>query len=195
MKACKWIAWTTTTVLVLTAGLPLTHTAAAKTATDNPADIHAMIRDYRKTAAELEEIRRSTVQTDPELKARYERFQDKLQNAMLKAGYNVESNRARLKAIGKQLRSTTITGDERHKLAGELLRIRQKRDRARAKALQMPDIQAANRELRQITLAAMKERNNEAKTMIKFMNALHDKLQSMKKNNRDADGPNDDASN
>lgn len=189
MKACKQVALAVVMVLVLVPGLALTQTAAAGAAAEHSADMKAMIRDFRKAAEALQDIRKKTIQTNPELKARYGRFQDELRNAMTGAGYDVESNRKRLKAIGKQLRSRKISKNERQKLADELDRIRHTRDQARAKVLQMQDIQSAQHELREATLAAMLEQNGETETMIKFMNALRNKLLSMKKSTQSAGGP------
>lgn len=181
MKLRKQTALATAAALFLAPGLATAQQAAPKAGSGPSAETQAMIKDYRSTAKELQQIQEKAVEANPSLKEKRENLQGKMQTAMADSGYDVESNRERLKAIGKKLKSGDVEKGKRQELMKELRSKQQEMRKAQQAAMQKPDVQAARQELQKKTLAAMREQSDKTDKLLKEMKQKRAKLQAMQK--------------
>lgn len=181
MKAFKQVALTLVTAAVLAPSLALAQTDASQSAAGTSTQMQALIKEFRSTAQQLQQIKQKAIESNPELQAQRKQFREKLKNAMAEAGYNVASNLERLKEISQLLKSGKVSKSKRQKLAQELRRMQRKMLQARKAVLQMPEIQSARQELHQATLAAMRKQSERTEELINHMKELRDKLLAMRK--------------
>lgn len=181
MKAFKQLALALVTAAILAPGMALAKTNASQPNAGVSSQMQSLIKEFRATARQLQQIKQKAIQSNPELQAKHEQFREKLKNAMAEAGYNVASNLKRLKEISKRLKNSKVSKTKRQALAQELRRMQRNMLQARKQVLQMSAIQSARQELHQATLAAMRKQSKRTEELINHMKELRDKLLAMRK--------------
>lgn len=181
MKAFKQLAFALVTLVIMAPALALAQTSASSSSAGASKQMQSLIKDFRSTARQLQQIKQKAIQSNPELQARHKQFREKLKNAMAEAGYDVASNLERLKEISKMLKSGKVSKNKRQALAQELRRMQRKMLQARKKVLQMSEVQSARQQLHQATLAAMRKQSERTQELINHMKELRDQLLAMQK--------------
>lgn len=139
-----------------------------------------LLQKLRGKIAALREIHAATLKANPELMERRNALATKVRKAMEAAGYDIEAGRQRVKEMKKKLKSGTVEKPQARAMLQQYAAERHAMAKARAAAMQNPEISKARKELRQDTLAAMKARSDRVEPLLQEIERLAKKVREMK---------------
>lgn len=170
---------TAVVALVLLAALP----AFAQSGGDAPSSTMEQLRALQQRVqdinAELMEIQEATLEANPALEERREGLMDQLDEKMLEAGFDGESQRAELDSLVAAFEDTTLAEDVRMGLQQEIQAGQGEYQQAQAAAFEDPEVQAATEELNTDLIAAMKEVDPQAGELIDQLQATQQRFQML----------------
>lgn len=150
--------------------------ASAANGANISGDAQALIQKYQKKSRKLQKIHKKTLQNNPELKQQQEAYRDMVQAAIEDQGYDMSSGREKLQKLSKKLQAGDLPKSKRKELMQKFQSQRRQMSQARRKAMQQPEIQKAREDLKQATLAAMKEQNPKTDELISSLRNIQGKL-------------------
>lgn len=138
----------------------------------------ALIQKYQKQSQKLEEIHEKTIKNNPELKKEQKQYRDMVQSAIKNEGYDVESGRAELQSLSKDLQSGDMSKDKREQAMQKFQSERKKMTKARRQAMNKPAIKKAQKKLQSHTMAAMKKQNSKTDNLVKSLREIQKKMRN-----------------
>lgn len=135
----------------------MAETPAAPAAQPQAAPAAQLQQKYLQVRAELMQIETKAVQSDKALVKRREAFREQLIGVMKKNGDDAQAMIASLKRIGTQLQDKTLAAAKRQELIGKARQVQMSLLAGERKAMQDAKLQAASKELKDATLAAMRK--------------------------------------
>lgn len=144
-----------------------------------PQQARELIQQYRQKAAKLQRIRAETLNANPELREQHKAFVAMVREAIEDQGYDIEAGRQRVQSMAAKLRSGDLSEAERKAVIQDFTAERRALGKARAAALQQPEVRAAGRQLQQQTLAAMKAHNPNVDNLIQDMKRLRRQIRAI----------------
>lgn len=137
-----------------------------------------LLQKLRQKTVKLQKIHAQTLKNNPELQQQQQELMSMVQDAIEAQGYDIEAGKERVKNMTQKLQSGDLSKEERKALMQDFAAERRSLAKARAAALQQPEIQEASKQLQQDTLAAMKAENENVETLMQEMQQLRQKLRS-----------------
>ncbi|ERJ17441.1 hypothetical protein T35B1_05830 [Salinisphaera shabanensis T35B1] len=171
---------TTITALALAAltfgTMPGLATAQSNGATADQQQAQQLMQQYRQKAAKLQQIHQETIQSNPDLAAQQEDFEEQVRDAVEDQGYDVDKGQERVQEMAQKLQSGDLSDDERKAVMKDFQAERQQMVQARDAALQKPEIRSAGEKLQEDTLTAMKKQDGQTKKLLDDMDELRGQL-------------------
>ncbi|MGD2076125.1 MAG: hypothetical protein PVG38_14580 [Gammaproteobacteria bacterium] len=166
----------TVAAVALTAAAPLQ--AEAPAGEDDP--MHAakqMHGEYVQLQKRLNKIQAETMKAHPELKEQEQAFLDLMMSKMDTSGATAEADLAEIEGLEQKLRSGDTPESERKELMSTYQEKAMAFRAAQVEALKDPEVQKAQKELMDATMAAMKEQDPQTE---EIMEQLKEKQEEMK---------------
>jgi|GEM_PF-4329339 len=155
-------------------------TAYAGSGSNNSSQNHtqALIHQYQKKSQKLQKIHQKTLKNNSSLKKEQNNYQQMLQSAVKKQGYNMKAGRQKLQALSKKLRSGNLNKSKRKKVMQQFQSERKKMTNARQKAMSQPKIKKARQKLQKDTLSAMNKQNPKTKSLINSLRNIQKQMRN-----------------
>lgn len=151
---------------------------SAATASSSQNEVRGLIKQLRQQSMELQQIHSQTLKSDTDLRQQQEQFVTMMRKEIKAQGYDLEAGQKRVSDMAGKLKNKDLSDADRkavmQKIAGE----RQSLGKARAAALQQPDIQQASQDLQDATISAMQKQNPDVQKLIDSMNSLRQQLRA-----------------
>lgn len=169
-----------TVLIIAVAAFGFTSIASAQ---DNSAattqnDVRSLIQKLRQKTAKLQQIHAQTLKSNSDLRDQQKQFATVLRQAIEDQGYDIEAGSKRVKGMAQKLQSGDLSESERQAVIQDITAERQSLRKARAAALQQPEVQTAGKALQKNTIAAMKEQNPDVEQLIQDMKNLRNQLRT-----------------
>jgi uncharacterized membrane protein YdfJ with MMPL/SSD domain len=170
------------TILAITAAAALAVTAPLKAETPGSKEdpMHAakeLHGEYVALQKRLNQIQAETMKAHPELKEKEQAFMDLMMSKMDTSGSTAEEDLAEMKKLEQKLRSSDTPESERKELMSTYQEKAMAFRAAQVEALKDPEVQKAQAELMDATMAAMKEQDPQTE---EIMQQLKEKQEEMK---------------
>ncbi|WP_423823114.1 hypothetical protein V5738_03980 [Salinisphaera sp. SPP-AMP-43] len=159
------------------AALSFTGVATAADNGQGQGQAQQMMKSYRQDAQQLKQIHDKTIKNNPQLAKEQDQFQDTVQQAIKKQGYDVEAGQQRMQKMAKKLQSGDLSDKQRKQVMQKFQSERQKMVKARNAAMSQPEVQKQGEQLQQDTISAMKKQNPKTTQLISEMKNVRGKLQ------------------
>lgn len=131
---------------------------------------------YFQIRRQLGQIEAKAVKSNPALVKKQQAFRAQLIGVMKKNGKDPKAMIASIRSLGKQMQDKKISASKRQQLLGKARQTEMELLGAERKAMQDPKIQAASKDLRTATLAAMRKVNPNTDKLIGEMRAVQQKI-------------------
>lgn len=144
------------------------------------ADRKAIMQTQRKMQnlqRELGKVQQKALEENPELAEKQEALQDLVISTMQDNGHTPEKDMERMKEIREKMQSGDVEKAEKQKMAQEMRKHQQSLVQARQEAFQDEEVQKKTSEFREELMAAMKETDPEAESLIEEYNKTRQKMQ------------------
>lgn len=177
---------TATILLIAFATFSFTHFAIAQDSGAEPAanasssqnEVRGLIKQLRQKSAELQQIHSQTLQSNADLRQQQEQFVARMRKEIKAQGYDLEAGQKRVQDMAGKLKNKDLSDAERKAITQKIAGERESLRKARAAALQQPDIQQASQDLQDATMTAMKKQNPDVQKLIDDMNSLRQQLRA-----------------
>lgn len=143
-------------------------------------------RKLQNLQRELGQLRQKALDENPELAEEREDLRDMLVSTMQDNGHSPEKDQARMKEIQSKLQSGDVKQGEKQKLVQEMRQRQRGLMQAQREAFQNEEIQEKAKQFEENLVAAMKEADPEAESLIKEYNQTQQQMQQQMRKMRAA---------
>lgn len=173
---------TATLLMLAIAALTFSGIATAQTSpnatTQQQQQVRQLAQKLRQKAAKLQKIHSKTLEANPDLRQQQKAYSEMIRQAIKEQGYDLKAGQERVKNMAKKLKSGELSKEERKAVMQDFAAERKSLNKARAAAMQQPEIRKAGKQLQQDTLAAMKAYSDQTEDLIQSMKQIRQQLRA-----------------
>lgn len=157
-------------------------TSPAQPSQQQRTQMQQLMGQYQQVTQKLRAIQIETIKANPTLAERHETYQGEIDAALREQGEQPAATRERLKEIRDQIQREDVPREQKQQLAAEFRDARRDLAQARETVMSDPELRETGESLREDTMTAMMNHNEQTAALLQRLQAITQDLQAMQNN-------------